>query len=152
VEDIWLSYLVVYFSSMFKFILGPLWGAKEALSVTETALFTFFGSMTIITLIIIIGDPARNWIARRSKNRSSYRVFTKKRRRTISFYKRFNIKGIAFLTPLVLTPIGGAVVSLAFGVKKTSIFFNMLWANFMWAGILSYAVRTVLLDVLQLKW
>ena len=151
-EDVWWSYIVVYFSSMFKFILGPLWGLKEDLSVTETTCFTFLGSMSIITLITVIGEPARDWIAGKSRKRTSYRVFTKKRRRTVAFYKRFDIKGIAFFSPLVLTPIGGAVVSLAFGVQRTKIFFNMLWANLMWAVILSYAVRTVFIDVLQFRW
>ena len=127
-------------------------GAEESLTIPETALFTFLGSMSIITLITIIGEPARDWMAKRNKKKESYKVFTKKRRRTISFYNRFNMKGIAFLTPLFLTPIGGAVISIAFGVKKTSILFNMLWANFIWSGILSYATRTVLIDFLQLKW
>lgn len=151
-EEIWLKYISVYFFSMFKFILGPILGAEENLSVPETALFTFLGSMSIITLIVTIGEPARNWMALRNKKKDSYRVFTKKRRRTIAFYKRFNMKGIAFLTPLFLTPIGGALISIAFGVKKSHILFNMFWANLMWAGILSYATRTVLIDILQLKW
>lgn len=150
--EIWLKYLSVYFSSMFKFILGPILGAEESLSVPETAIFTFLGSMSIITLLVWIGEPARNWLAVRNQQKESYKVFTKKRRRTIRFYQRFNMKGIAFLTPLFLTPIGGAVISIAFGVKKSTILLNMLWANLFWAGVLSYATRTVLIDFLQLKW
>jgi hypothetical protein len=151
-SEIWLKYLSVYFSSMFKFILGPILGAEEGLSVLETAVFTFLGSMTIITVLVLIGEPARDWLAARNRKKDSYKVFTKKRRRTVAFYQRFSMKGIAFLTPLFLTPIGGAVISIAFGVKKPVILLNMLWANVFWAGVLSYATRTVLINLLQLEW
>jgi hypothetical protein len=154
VGDVWLQYLSIYFSSMFKFILGPMIGADptQSLSVFETAIFTFSGSMTIITVLVLIGDPAREWLAARNQKKESYKVFTKKRRRTIKFYQRFSMKGIAFATPLFLTPIGGAVISIAFGVKKSTILLNMLWANFFWAFVLSYATRTVLVNILEMKW
>ena len=135
---------------MFKFILGPVLGAEESLSVLETSIFTFLGSFSIIVFIVILGDPARKWLAQRAKKKKNYKIFTKGRRRTIRFYRRFNIIGIAFLTPLILTPIGGAVLAVAFGVKKSKIIFHMFWANLLWAGILSYATRTILIDYLHL--
>ncbi len=150
-SSLWLKYLSVYFSSMLKFILGPILGAEEGLTIIETSLFTFLGSLSIIVLIVLIGEPARKWLAKRAKKKKNYRVFTKGRRRTIRFYRRFRMAGIAFLTPLILTPIGGAVIAVAFGVKKPTIIFHMVWANLFWAGILSYATRTILIDYLQLK-
>ena len=133
---------------MLKFANGPILGAAESLSIVETATLTFLGSMSIITLIVIIGEPARDWMAERQQRKESYKVFTLKRRKTIKFYKKFNVKGIAFLTPLFLTPIGGAILAVAFGGKKMSILLNMLWANLIWAIILS-SVMNLFGDVLK---
>ncbi len=142
-----LEYIPVFFLSMLKFANGPMIGVAAGLGVIETGVVTFLGSMTIITVLTIIGEPAKEWMANRQKRKDSYKLFNKKRRRSVRVYQKFDIKGIAILTPLFLTPIGGTIIAIAFGVKKSKILLHMLWTNFVWAFVLAYAFATIMDDV-----
>ncbi len=142
-----LEYIPVYFSTMLKFANGPIIGIAEGLGIIETGIVTFLGSMTIITTLTFIGEPAKEWMAAQQKKKNSYKLFNKKRRRSVKVYQKFDIKGIAILTPLFLTPIGGTIIAIAFGVKRSKILLHMLWTNFVWAFALSYAAATIMDDV-----
>ena len=62
-------------------------------------------------------------------------------------FQKFDVVGIAVLTPLFLTPIGGSILALAFGVKKGKILLHMTWTNFVWAFVLSYAFANIVNDI-----
>lgn len=52
--------------------------------------------------------------------------------------------GIAFLTPLILTPIGGTVVLTSFGVAKKKILFTMLVSALFWSIIFGLSIEELL--------
>ncbi len=61
-------------------------------------------------------------------------VFSKKNRRIVQVWQRFGVMGIAFLTPIFLTPILGTVVAALFGASKKHIFIHMLWSAVLWGA------------------
>ena len=63
------------------------------------------------------------------KEKSKKRKFSKTIRFTIKTWKRFGILGIAILTPVILSPIGGALLAVSFrvGTKKTMFYMFLVY-------------------------
>lgn len=134
------KYLLVIGPSAVKFIWGPLAGPRLHLEIWETALCTTTGMMISVIVFSFLGEKLRNRIAEKQRKRKKYRVFTKKRRRLVRIWKKFGITGVAFFTPLILTPIGGALVASAFGVPRRKILLYMLASALFWSFTLAFAL------------
>ena len=119
------KYSIVFFASMFKYAAGPIAGPKLYLEVWETAIFTALGMIASVILFTQIGEIVKNKIQGNLKRKGKYKLFSRKNRRLVRIWKKFGIVGIAFLTPLLLTPIGGTIIALSFGVKRRYIFLYM---------------------------
>ena len=130
-----LKYLTVYLLSMVKFVAGPLTGIATGLSYGETALFTMCGMMTVVLLFTLIGKPLRGFMKRTIWKRK--KRFTRRNRQFVIIWKRWGLKGVCFLTPLILTPIGGAVLANLFGGRKKQIIMYMLVSASFWSCIIS---------------
>jgi uncharacterized membrane protein len=133
VEEI-LKYLSVYLVSMVKFFGGPVAGSSLGLSYVETVLFTVAGMMTSVVIFSIIGRAFSKWMSKRRREKQKP-VFSKKNRRIVQIWQRFGVIGIAFLTPIFLTPILGTVVAALFGAPKKYIFIHMLWSAVLWGVV-----------------
>jgi hypothetical protein len=131
IEDL-LKYLAVYSLSMLKFIGGPLLGINSGLSFIETALFTSLGMMTSVILFTsILGDRFHFWFLRIfNKN---HKLFTKKNRTKVRIWRNYGMKGVAFLTPIIFSPIGGTIVANSFGESRSKIYFYMLLSAVFWS-------------------
>ena len=131
-----IDYLVVFAMSMFKFIFGCVGGAVRNFSYLETVLITVVGMMTSVVLFTFFGIAIRNWffIAFRRKRK----IFSKRNRRIVKIWRKYGIIGVAFLTPILFSPILGTLIAVSFGEDKKRIFFHMLWSAALWAIILSY--------------
>ncbi|MBW7468358.1 hypothetical protein K0O23_14875 [Pontibacter aydingkolensis] len=129
----------VYLVSMVKFIGGPLAGMAAGLTYLESVLLTIAGMMTTVIIFSIIGRAfARWWSARlRAKNRP---IFNKKNRRIIKVWNSFGVVGVAFLTPVIFTPILGTIVAALFGASRRQIFIHMLWSAILWSALLNLMV------------
>ena len=134
-----IKYLSVYLVSMVKFFAGPLTGVTVGLTYLETVLLTIAGMMTTVVIFSIIGRAFGKWISerRRAKNRP---LFNKKTRRIIKIWRNFGVAGVAFLTPILLTPIVGTVVAALFGAPRKQIFLHMLWSATVWSALLNLMV------------
>ena len=134
-----LKYLSVYLISMVKFFGGPLTGISLGLSFIETMLFTIAGMMTSVIIFSLIGRTFSKWYtAWRRKKQST--VFNNKNRRIVKVWQKFGVTGIAFLTPILLTPIVGTVVAALFGAPRKRIFMHMLWSAVFWGAALTLFV------------
>ena len=126
-----LKYLSVYLLSMVKFFGGPLTGLALGLTFAETLLLTVAGMMTSVLLFSFIGSAASRWyVAQRRKKQKP--IFNKKSRRLVKIWQRFGMSGIAFLTPLILSPIIGTIVAIVLGAPKKRIVLHMLWSAVFW--------------------
>ncbi|MCS7003822.1 MAG: hypothetical protein NZM38_00695 [Cytophagales bacterium] len=129
------GYILTAALSGLKFIFGPITGYSIGLSLFETSLCTALGMITTVWLISIAGRKIHNFFI--PKNR---KLFTSRNRMIIRIWRRYGIWGVAFFTPLILTPIGGTIIAVSLGERYTKILPYMSVSAFFWAFIFSYAV------------
>ncbi len=128
----------VFLLSTVKFLGGPLAGSSMGLSFAPTMALTVAGMMTSVFVFSGVG---RAWVRHRQRQRRLRRapIFSKRSRNIIKIFKRFGMGGIAFLTPILLSPIGGTVIATLLGVPRQRILLHMLWSAVLWGGILTLA-------------
>ncbi|MBD1398519.1 small multi-drug export protein [Pontibacter sp. JH31] len=129
----------VYLISMVKFIGGPLAGISLGLSYLETVLFTVAGMMTSVVIFSFVGRAASRWYSQYRRDRQKP-VFGRRSRRIVRIWRKFGVIGVAFFTPLVLTPVFGTIVAAVFGVPRRQILLHMLWSAVFWGLVLTFMV------------
>ena len=130
-----LKAIPVLLFSMIKFILGPTLGFAARLHFFTTVFVTIAGMMSMVLAFTYFGEWLRKKVLGRFfKNR---KLFTPKTRKFVSVWKKYGMTGIAFLTPLVLTPIGGTLLAVSSGCPKEKIIFYMFVSAAAWSLILS---------------
>lgn len=132
-------YFSIFISSTVKFIAGPTIGVAAGVSVTETAIFTAAGMMFTVTLFTFFGPQMRSLMARFRKKKK--RLFTRRTRRFVFIWQKYGIPGTAFLTPLILTPVGGAILVNAFKGPRSRIFLFMTVSAVFWGFTLTLALK-----------
>jgi uncharacterized membrane protein len=120
---------------MFKFIGGPAMGMAFGLAFWETVGTTILGMMTTIIIISTFGPGFRKWIDKIF--RRNRKLFTKRNRRFVAFWKKYGLFGVSFLTPVVFSPVLGALLVNAFGGSKKKIITYMLISAVFWAFVLT---------------
>ncbi|MEQ9404148.1 MAG: hypothetical protein RIM99_11205 [Cyclobacteriaceae bacterium] len=137
-----LKYFSVYFLSGLKFIFGPALGVfAYDLPILAVIILTACGMMTTIYLFTYFGDQIRAFLKRfRKKDRP---IFTKKSRQFVKIWRRFGLKGVCFLTPLILTPPGGGLLINVLGSKKSEILKWMWVSALFWSTVISLFARYV---------
>jgi hypothetical protein len=65
----------------------------------------------------------------------------------VRFWLRYGLKGLAFLTPVVFSPIVGTLLAISFGESKQRVIRYMLFASLFWAFALSSAIWCIHLVV-----
>lgn len=136
-----IKYLIVYSLSGLKIIFGPTLGMAYGFTVIETALLSLLGMMTTVYILSYFGNQIRGFTERVFGRKKKRMNFTPKRRRFIRVWKRWGVPGIAFLTPLLLSPIGGAFLVNALGGKRKEIFKWMWIFGGAWSLILTLLVK-----------
>jgi len=133
-----LKLATVYFSSMLKFIFGPLGGYAAGFSLVTTILVTVAGMMTVVLIFTFFGNWIREKITSRfSKKRNK---FSQRNRRFVTIWKKYGLIGVAALTPLILTPIGGTLLAVSSGSPKEKIIFYMFISASVWSVVWSVAL------------
>ena len=135
----------VYISSTLKFIFGPLGGKAADLNIFLTILVTIAGMMTSVTAIAYFGDFLRNRVFPVFKRKPTADAAlneeeNRKRLKWKAFYRKYGLGGIAFLTPVILTPIGGTLLAVGFGSPRHKILVYMLISAACWSVILTFSV------------
>ncbi|HLF32855.1 MAG TPA: hypothetical protein VI583_01380 [Cyclobacteriaceae bacterium] len=131
------KYLTVYLISMLKFIGGPTLGAAVGLSFLETVAATVLGMMTTVVIISFFGRGLRTWL-NNTFNRDR-KTFSRRNRRFVTFWKKYGLFGVSFLTPVLFSPILGTLLVNAFGGSRSKILGYMLFSAIFWSLTLSKA-------------
>ncbi|MEX0882392.1 MAG: hypothetical protein WDZ72_02855 [Cyclobacteriaceae bacterium] len=137
-----ITFLGIYLLCLFKFVAGPILGTVAGYGLFEIELVTVSGMMTSVLSFTYLGEWIKdNWtiIIRKKRNR-----FTKRTRMIVRVWKNFGIWGIALLTPVIFTPIGGTVILTSFGINKEKIIYTMLVSSLLWAIIMGLIVREII--------
>lgn len=125
----------VLLSSALKFILGPTTGYALKLHPATTCLATIAGMMLSVVAFTFFGDWIRKHLSKRfqkPKTGTSNQKFTG--------LKKYGLGGVAFLTPLLLTPIGGTIIALSMGKPKEKILLFMLVSAIVWAVAFTFGI------------
>jgi membrane protein DedA with SNARE-associated domain len=133
-----LKAIPVYLGSMLKFILGPLTGYTAGLNLLTTILSTVFGMMTSVFIVTYSGS----WLKERVLSRFSKKrnKFSANNRRFVTIWKKYGLVGVALLTPILLTPIGGTLLAVSSGSPKDKIIFYMFVSASFWAVLFSMGI------------
>ena len=130
-----LKVATVYFSSMLKFVFGPLGGYAAGFPLIITILITVAGMMTVVILFTYFGAWIKMKVIDKFFRKSNR--FSSRNRKFVTIWKRYGLVGVAVLTPVILTPIGGTVLAVSSGSPKERIIFYMLVSASFWAVVLS---------------
>ncbi|MEQ8629041.1 hypothetical protein [Ekhidna sp.] len=133
-----LKYFTVYFLSGLKFVFGPAFGVANDLPIVPIIVLTALGMMTTIYLFTFFGNEIRQFFGRFRKNK---RVFSKKSRRFVRMWRKFGLKGMCLLTPLILTPPGGGLLVNLLGSKKKLILKWMWISAILWSTIITLVAK-----------
>lgn len=128
----------IYLLCTLKVIFGPTLGYAAGLHILTTMIVTVTGMMTSVVAFTYFGEWLRmkllkRWIDSRKK-------FSPNNRRIVTVWKKFGLAGIAVLTPLALTPIGGTLLAASFGAPKGKIILYMLISSIVFAVVFSGAI------------
>lgn len=135
------KYMSVIVPSMVKFLFGPLAGIALRLSWWETTLCTVMGMMTSVVIFTFLGKVIQSgW---RQFRKSEPRRFSRNSRRAVKVYSKFGVIGIACLTPLLFTPIGGTLIATAFNIPPIKIIGWMAVSAVVWGVILTLALYNI---------
>ena len=129
------KYISVILASTLKFVGGPLTGLAFQLSWVETAACTIIGMMVSVIAVTFAGELFLRLSQRFRK--TSPRRFTRRTRMAVRIWQRSGMAGIAFLTPILLTPIGGTALAISFNVGRFKLISYMLISALFWGIIQS---------------
>jgi hypothetical protein len=137
-----IKFLGIYVACLFKFIAGPVLGNALGYSLIEVITVTLSGMMTSVIVLTYLGEWIKKiWGVKVTANKKR---FTPRIRRTVKIWQKFGAPGIAAITPIFLTPIGGTVIMNAFGIKKSKIFIYMLISGLAWSIILGLSIQEIM--------
>ncbi|WP_245590574.1 hypothetical protein [Adhaeribacter aquaticus] len=122
---------------MVKFFGGPLAGVSMGLPFLATLALSVTGMMTSVFIFSGVGCILSNWYVQQRRLKQKP-IFNKKSRNIVRIWQRFGITGIAFLTPVLLSPIIGTVVATVLGAPQRTILLNMLWSAVLWGCVFTF--------------
>jgi hypothetical protein len=130
------KYASVFLLSMVKFFGGPLAGVSLGLNFMQTLGLTVAGMMTTV---VVVSGVGRMWALHQRQRREDKGkpLFSKRSRRIVGIFRRFGMPGIAFLTPVLFSPIGGTVIATQLHVPRWRIVLHMLWSAVFWGSVLT---------------
>ncbi len=129
-------YITIYLLCTIKIIAGPIMGYAAGFPPLVSTLLTIAGMMTTIFVFSLFGVQLRHTAFIRFFKLK--KVFSPQSRRFVTIWKRYGLIGISFLTPILLSPPGGAILAVAFGGSRKKILLYMFMFGTIWSFILTY--------------
>ena len=129
--------VAIYVTSLFKFLGGPAAGLVLGVDAWLTVSMTIAGMMTSVLAISFLGPSFRGWLKQRFGGNKP--LFSKRNRRFVRLWKRYGIFGIAFLTPILFSPVVGALMVNAVGGCRKKIVSYMTVSATFWAIVITHS-------------
>ncbi|KOF02504.1 hypothetical protein OB69_12070 [Roseivirga seohaensis subsp. aquiponti] len=133
-----LTYLGIYLLACLKSILPPLLGPAAGMSPLEIIIITMAGLMTSVVLFSFLGEKIKKnvlpiFIRKKGK-------FSPQSRRMVRIWTKYGIIGTCFLTPLILSPVGGSLLVSTVGAPRKQVFFYMFIFGLFWSIVWTFSV------------
>jgi membrane protein DedA with SNARE-associated domain len=132
-----LKAIPVYLSAMVKFIFGPIGGYAAGLNIVFTILLTVGGMMTVVLAFALFGDFIRQRLLRRIFSNKKY---SERTRKYDWIWRKYGLYGVAALTPIILSPIGGTLLAISLGAPKNRLILFMFVSASVWSVLLTITV------------
>ncbi len=129
-------YITIYLLCTVKIVFGPTMGYAAGFHPLVSTLLTIAGMMTTISIFSFFGERLRHTAF--IKFFKFKKVFSPQSRRFVKIWNKYGLLGISFLTPILLSPPGGAILAVAFGGNRKQMFIYMFIFSVMWSFILTY--------------
>lgn len=123
---------------MLKFILGPVGGYLAKLNMLTTILTTVAGMMTVVIAFAFFGDLIKKHILSRLFKKPN--PFSDKNKKFVRIWRKYGLAGVAGLTPLLLTPIGGVLLAVSFGSPRDKLIVYMFISASFWSVTLTLLI------------
>src|SRR5690554_881511 len=137
-----LTFFAIYLMTLFKFISGPALGYLAGYSLAGIMLVTVAGMMSSVIIFTYLGEwMKKQWGITITKKKV---IFSRRNRRIVKVWQRFGAAGVAVLTPLLLTPIGGTLVLISFGVERKIIVRYMFLSAVWWSFVFGLSIHKLL--------
>ncbi|NVK85899.1 MAG: hypothetical protein HWE21_16350 [Cytophagia bacterium] len=133
-----IKYLGIYLLACLKSIFPPLLGPAAGMSNLEIILITIAGLMTSVVLFTFLGEKIKTQVL--PIFIKNPKKFSPKSRRMVRIWKKYGIIGVCFLTPLILSPPGGALLVSSVGAPRKQVFLYMLLFGIFWSVIWTFSV------------
>lgn len=132
-----LKALTVYLWSMVKFFFGPIGGKAAGLHIITAMIVTVAGMMTVVVMFTYFGEFIRKRILDR--------IFKKKTenkplKMKSNYLTKYGLVGVALLTPILLSPIGGTLIAVGISTNREKIILYMFISACVWSVIITCAV------------
>lgn len=137
-EEILKAFSLVFLPSMLKGILGPLGGYVAGLNIATTIIASVAGMMTSVALITYSGDWLKKHVIDRFLRKKEHP--DKKSTWFGRLLAKYGLTGVAFFSPLFLTPIAGSIIAIGLGKPKEKILFAMFVSASAWAIIFTLGI------------
>jgi hypothetical protein len=128
-----LKAIPIYLLSALKVVFGPTLGYAAQLHIITSMIVTFMGMMTSVVVITFFGGLLRNGILKNWFLRQEEKAKT-------SRFAKYGLVGLAILTPLLLTPILGTILTVAGGYPRRKIILYMAITGALYAIFFTWAV------------
>jgi hypothetical protein len=133
-----LMYFGIYLLACLKSIFPPLLGPAAGMSPWVIVLITVAGLMTSVTLFSFLGEKIKkNVIPLFIKKQGK---FSPQSRRMVKIWSKYGVIGTCFLTPLILSPIGGSLLVSTVGAPRKKVFFYMFIFGIFWSILWTFSI------------
>ncbi len=133
-----LRYLGIYLLACLKSILPPILGPAAGLNKLEIIVITVLGLMTSVALFTLVGEKIKTHVLPIFIKKP--KKFSPQTRRLVRTWKKYGIIGTCFLTPLILSPIGGSILVTSVGAPRKQVFLYMFIFGVFWAVVWTFSV------------
>jgi|JI10StandDraft_1071094.scaffolds.fasta_scaffold1634249_1 type III secretory pathway component EscU len=132
-----LKALTVYLWSMVKFFFGPIGGKAAGLHIITAMIVTVAGMMTVVVMFTYFGEFIRKRILDH--------IFKKKTenkplKMKSNYLTKYGLVGVALLTPILLSPIGGTLIAVGISTNRVKIILYMFISACVWSVIITCGV------------
>ena len=141
VLELTLKILSIILLTMLKFLFGPTLGYAAGLPMWMTFLISIIGMMLSVVLFTYVGDFIRDRFFKSLFEQK--KTFTKRKRLIVKIWTKYGVFGVAFLTPILFTPIPGTLILVSFQTPNILIFRSMLISAIFWSIVFTYIVYKV---------
>lgn len=117
----------------------------------ESCILTILGGTATAVIIMLGGEKVKKMLNGKPSKKKK-KVFSKKNRMIVKVWKKNGVMGIAFLTPILLSPIGGPLIASVLGAPPWKTIRYIFISGLFWGPVTTAAVYGLFDFVKELFW